>query len=45
EVIVEGDLDNYIDGDDETYEDCVGDMVGVIDNLQITLNALSSLNS
>nr|GEW01295.1 hypothetical protein [Tanacetum cinerariifolium] len=24
EVIAEGDLDNYIDGDDETYEDCVG---------------------
>ncbi|GJY25612.1 reverse transcriptase [Tanacetum coccineum] len=45
EVIVGGDLDNYIDGDDETYEDCVGDMVGVTDNLQITLNALYGLNS
>ncbi|GJU69088.1 disease resistance protein [Tanacetum coccineum] len=45
EVIAEGDLDNYIDGDDETYEDCVGDMVGVTDNPQITLNALSGLNS
>nr|GEZ72234.1 putative mitochondrial protein [Tanacetum cinerariifolium] len=44
-VIAEGDLDNYIDGDDETYKDCVGDMVGVIDSLQITLNALSGLNS
>nr|GEV19300.1 reverse transcriptase domain-containing protein [Tanacetum cinerariifolium] len=44
EVIVEGDLDNYIDGDDETYEDCVGDMVGVTDSPQITLNALSGLN-
>nr|GEW22175.1 hypothetical protein [Tanacetum cinerariifolium] len=45
EVIVDGDLDNYIDGDDETYEDCVGDMVGVTDSSQITLNALSGLNS
>ncbi|GKA81036.1 gag-pol polyprotein [Tanacetum coccineum] len=45
EVIAEGDLDNYIDGNDETYEDCVGDMVGVTDNPQITLNALSGLNS
>ncbi|GKF65236.1 hypothetical protein Tco_0191753, partial [Tanacetum coccineum] len=45
EVIAEGDLDNYIDGDDETYEDCVGDMVGVTDNPQITLNALPGLNS
>ncbi|GJU80648.1 putative mitochondrial protein [Tanacetum coccineum] len=45
EAIAEGDLDNYIDGDDETYEDCVGDMVGVTDNPQITLNALSGLNS
>nr|GEW60586.1 retrovirus-related Pol polyprotein from transposon 17.6 [Tanacetum cinerariifolium] len=45
EVIVEGDLDNYIDGDDETYEDCVGDMVGATDSSQITPNALSSLNS
>nr|GEY92164.1 reverse transcriptase [Tanacetum cinerariifolium] len=44
-VIAEGDLDNYIDGDDETYEDCVGDMVGVTDSSQITLNALSGLNS
>ncbi|GKB83583.1 putative mitochondrial protein [Tanacetum coccineum] len=26
EVICEVDFDNYIDGDDETYEDCVGDM-------------------
>nr|GEU51040.1 hypothetical protein [Tanacetum cinerariifolium] len=26
EVITEGDLDNYIDGDDETYKDCVSDM-------------------
>ncbi|GJV32932.1 putative mitochondrial protein [Tanacetum coccineum] len=33
------------DGDDETYEDCVGDMVGVTDSPQITLNALSGLNS
>nr|GEZ68858.1 hypothetical protein [Tanacetum cinerariifolium] len=31
--------------DDETYQDCVGDMVGVSDSLQITLNALSGLNS
>ncbi|GKB27942.1 retrotransposable element Tf2 [Tanacetum coccineum] len=45
EVICEGDFDNYIDGDDETYEDCVGDMVGVTDSPQITLNALSGLNS
>ncbi|GJS72729.1 reverse transcriptase [Tanacetum coccineum] len=45
EVIAEGDLDNHIDGDDETYEDCVGDMVGVTNNPQITLNALSGLNS
>nr|GEU51043.1 putative mitochondrial protein [Tanacetum cinerariifolium] len=45
EVITEGDLDNYIDGDDETYEDCVGDMVGVTDSPQITFNALSGLNS
>nr|GEU33970.1 reverse transcriptase [Tanacetum cinerariifolium] len=45
EVITEGDLDNYIDGDDETYEECVGDMVGVTDSLQITRNALSGLNS
>nr|GFA49328.1 retrotransposon protein, putative, unclassified [Tanacetum cinerariifolium] len=27
EVIDVGDLDNYIDGNDETYEDCEGDMV------------------
>nr|GEU88201.1 disease resistance protein [Tanacetum cinerariifolium] len=45
EVIAEGDLDSYINGDDETYEDCVGDMVGVTDSPQITLNALSGLNS
>ncbi|GJV38095.1 retrotransposable element Tf2 [Tanacetum coccineum] len=45
EVIAEGDLDNYIDGDNETCEDCMGDMVGVTDNPQITLNALSGLNS
>ncbi|GJY94660.1 putative mitochondrial protein [Tanacetum coccineum] len=44
-VICEGDFDNYIDGDDEPYEDCMGDMVGVTDSPQITLNALSSLNS
>ncbi|GJZ20946.1 retrotransposable element Tf2 [Tanacetum coccineum] len=36
---------NKRDGDDETYEDCVGDMVGVTDSPQITLNALSGLNS
>nr|GEX40310.1 hypothetical protein [Tanacetum cinerariifolium] len=45
EVICGDDFDNYIDGDDATYQDCVGDMVGVIDSPQITLNALSSLNS
>ncbi|GJS33327.1 hypothetical protein Tco_0531709 [Tanacetum coccineum] len=45
EVLCEGDFDNYIDGDDETYEDYVGDMVGVSDSPQITLNALSGLNS
>ncbi|GKB30396.1 putative mitochondrial protein [Tanacetum coccineum] len=45
EVIYKGDFDNYIDGDDETYEDYVGDMVGVTDSPQITLNALSGLNS
>nr|GEZ38044.1 hypothetical protein [Tanacetum cinerariifolium] len=39
------DFDNYIDGDDETYQDCVGDMVGATDSPQITLNALSGLNS
>ncbi|GKD76875.1 putative mitochondrial protein [Tanacetum coccineum] len=32
-------------GDDETYKDCVGDMVEVTDSPQITLNALSGLNS
>ncbi|GKE29953.1 reverse transcriptase [Tanacetum coccineum] len=32
-------------GDDETYEDCVGDMVEVTDSPHITLNALSGLNS
>ncbi|GJT42534.1 putative mitochondrial protein [Tanacetum coccineum] len=45
EVICEGDFDNHIDGDDETYEDCVGDMVEMTDSPQITLNALSGLNS
>ncbi|GJV70376.1 reverse transcriptase [Tanacetum coccineum] len=45
EFICEGDFDNHIDGDDETYEDCVGDMVEVTDSPQITLNALSGLNS
>nr|GEU73097.1 hypothetical protein [Tanacetum cinerariifolium] len=45
EVIYGDDFDNYIDGDDETYQDCVGDMVEVIDSPQITLNALSGLNS
>nr|GEX39470.1 retrotransposable element Tf2 [Tanacetum cinerariifolium] len=44
-VITEGDLDNYIDGDDETYKDCVSDMVVFTDSPQITLNTLSSLNS
>nr|GEX20581.1 putative mitochondrial protein [Tanacetum cinerariifolium] len=39
------DFDNYINGDDETYQDCVGDMVGVTDSPQITLYALSGLNS
>nr|GEX64462.1 hypothetical protein [Tanacetum cinerariifolium] len=33
------------DGDDETYQDCVGDMVRVTDSPQITLDALSGLNS
>nr|GEX16288.1 reverse transcriptase [Tanacetum cinerariifolium] len=28
EVIYGDEFDNYIDGDDETYQDCVGDMVG-----------------
>nr|GEU82867.1 hypothetical protein [Tanacetum cinerariifolium] len=45
EVICGDNFDNYIDCDDETYQDCVGDMVGVTDSPQITLNALSSLNS
>ncbi|GKD23255.1 hypothetical protein Tco_1224958, partial [Tanacetum coccineum] len=27
EVICEGDIDNCIDGDDDTYKDCVGEMV------------------
>ncbi|GJX36874.1 reverse transcriptase [Tanacetum coccineum] len=45
EVICEGDFDNHIDGDDETYEDCVEDMVEMTDSPQITLNALSGLNS
>nr|GEW87856.1 hypothetical protein [Tanacetum cinerariifolium] len=45
EVICGDDFDNYIDGDDETYQDCVGDMVGVTDSSQITLNSLSGLNS
>nr|GEX34495.1 hypothetical protein [Tanacetum cinerariifolium] len=44
EVIAES-VDNYIDGNDETNEDCVGDMVKVTDSPQITLNALSGLNS
>nr|GEZ70119.1 reverse transcriptase [Tanacetum cinerariifolium] len=38
------DFDNYIDGDDETYQDYVGDMGGVTDSPQITLNALYGLN-
>nr|GEX14628.1 gypsy/Ty3 retroelement polyprotein [Tanacetum cinerariifolium]GEX15581.1 gypsy/Ty3 retroelement polyprotein [Tanacetum cinerariifolium] len=45
EVICGDDFDNYIDGDDETYQDCVGDMVRVTDSPQITINALSGLNS
>ncbi|GKE90591.1 disease resistance protein, partial [Tanacetum coccineum] len=45
EVICEGDFENHIDGDDVTYEDSVGDMVEVTDSPQITLNALSGLNS
>ncbi|GJU78624.1 putative mitochondrial protein [Tanacetum coccineum] len=45
EVICDGDIDNHIDGDNETYEDCVGDMLEVNDSPQITLNALSGLNS
>nr|GEX23665.1 reverse transcriptase [Tanacetum cinerariifolium] len=45
EVIYGDDFDNYIDGDDETYQDCMGDMVGVTDSPQITLNDLSGLNS
>ncbi|GKA67378.1 reverse transcriptase, partial [Tanacetum coccineum] len=45
EVICEGDIDNCIDGDDDTYEDCVGEMFGVTDTPQITLNALFGLNS
>ncbi|GJT54197.1 putative mitochondrial protein [Tanacetum coccineum] len=40
-----GDIDNYIDGDDDTYEDCMGEMVGVTDTPQIILNALFGLNS
>nr|GEX61992.1 hypothetical protein [Tanacetum cinerariifolium] len=44
-VIAEGDLDNYIDGDDETYKDCMSDMVGFTDSPQITLNTFSGLNS
>nr|GEW51517.1 retrotransposable element Tf2 [Tanacetum cinerariifolium] len=32
-------------GDDETYQDCMSDMVGVTDSLQITFNALFGLNS
>nr|GEX69362.1 putative mitochondrial protein [Tanacetum cinerariifolium] len=31
-------------GDDETYQDCVDDMVGVTDSPHITLNALSGIN-
>ncbi|GKC38322.1 gypsy/ty3 retroelement polyprotein, partial [Tanacetum coccineum] len=45
EVICEGDIDNCIDGDDDIYEDCVGEIVGVTDTPQITLNALFCLNS
>ncbi|GJR01060.1 putative mitochondrial protein [Tanacetum coccineum] len=45
EVICDGDFDNHIDGDEETYEDCVGDMIKVTASPQITLNALSCLNS
>nr|GEW46137.1 retrotransposon-related protein [Tanacetum cinerariifolium] len=45
EVICGDDFDNYIDGDGETYQDCVGVMVEVTDSPQITLNALSGLNS
>nr|GEU46415.1 O-acyltransferase WSD1-like [Tanacetum cinerariifolium] len=45
DVIFGGDFDNYIDGDDETYQDCVGDMVRVTDSPQNTLNALFNLNS
>nr|GEZ13589.1 hypothetical protein [Tanacetum cinerariifolium] len=45
EVIAGGYVDNYINGDDENYEDCVGYMVGVTNSPQITLNALFSLNS
>nr|GEX48691.1 hypothetical protein [Tanacetum cinerariifolium] len=45
EVICGDEFDNYIDGDDETYQDCVGDMVGVTDSPQITLNGISGLNS
>nr|GEU79284.1 hypothetical protein [Tanacetum cinerariifolium] len=44
-VICGDDFDNHIDGDDETYQDCVGDMGGVTDSPQITLKALSGLNS
>nr|GEV36521.1 reverse transcriptase domain-containing protein [Tanacetum cinerariifolium] len=42
---IKDDFENYIDGDDETYQDCVDDMVGVTNSPQITLNALSGLNS
>nr|GEX91735.1 hypothetical protein [Tanacetum cinerariifolium] len=45
DVICGDDFDNDIDGDDETYQDCVGDMDVVTDSPQITLNALSGLNS
>ncbi|GKC38323.1 reverse transcriptase [Tanacetum coccineum] len=45
EVICEGDIDNFIDGDDDTNEDWVGEMVGVTNTPQITLNAFSGLNS
>nr|GFA28851.1 hypothetical protein [Tanacetum cinerariifolium] len=45
EVICGDNFDSYIDCDDETYHDCVGDMVRVTDSPQITLNALSGLNS
>nr|GEV99432.1 retrotransposon-related protein [Tanacetum cinerariifolium] len=42
EVITEGDLDNYIDGDDETYEDCVGDMIVGKMNTQNLIKSLQN---